>query len=368
MDDMTLLRRMRAEIPRPDSQGLAAGRERMLAGIGQRPDDAPARSRGAGGGVGGRKRDAGAAVSTGPLRPRLLGRPVVPLRPRLLGRPVVRAVLATAVVAAVVGGAVVVVGAIREERPAAAPGPVSPRLRPVSAATVLKAAAATERRHEKRLAPRDDQFIYTKEVVRETETTTGRTRTFVDENWRSVDGSQRGWTMEVGKGWWSQPLKPNESIWPPARWQELKKLPTDPAGLVLTVRKQLTGGRPAPIADIRAQDWPTIEFGLVGLLHRTPVMPPGLRAAAFEALGMVPGVTATAGVTDTEGRAGIAIAYQDPFHQLPTSDVLIFADNTYDFLGYADTRTSDSGGKRKTYKRTFTLESHAIVDKVKQRP
>ncbi|MFF7240002.1 CU044_5270 family protein [Streptomyces collinus] len=357
MDDMTLLRRMRAEVPRPDSHGLAAGRERMLAGIGQRPDDAPARSRGAGGGVGGRrKRDAGAAVSTGPLRPRPLGRPVV------------RAVLATAVVAAVVGGAVVVVGAIREERPAAAPGPVSPRLRPVSAATVLKAAAATERRHEKRLAPRDDQFIYTKEIVRETETTTGRTRTFVDENWRSVDGSQRGWTMEVGKGWWSQPLKPNESIWPPARWQELKKLPTDPANLVLAVHKRLVHGRPTSVSGIRAQDWPTIEFGLVGLLHRTPVMPPGLRAAAFEALGMVPGVTATAGVTDTKGRAGIAIAYQDPFHQLPTSDVLIFADNTYDFLGYADTRTSDSGGKRKTYKRTFTLESHAIVDKVKQRP
>ncbi|MFD9099123.1 CU044_5270 family protein [Streptomyces collinus] len=327
----------------------------MLAGIGQRPDDGPARARGAGRGASGRERAAGAAVSAGPPRPRPLGRPVV------------RAVLATAVAAAVVGGAAaVVVGATREDRPA--PGPVSPRMRPVSAATVLKAAAATERRQEKRLAPRDDQFIYTKEVVRETETGTGRTRTLVDENWRSVDGSRRGWTMEVGKGWWSQPLKANESIWPPARWQELKKLPTDPTGLVLAAREQLTGGRPVPIADIRAQDWPTIEFGLVGLLHRTPVMPPGLRAAAFEALGMVPGVTATPGVTDAEGRAGIAIAYKDPFHHLPTSDVLLFADHTYDFLGFADTRTSDSGGKRKTYKRVFTLESYAIVDKVRQRP
>ncbi|MER5860518.1 CU044_5270 family protein [Streptomyces sp900105245] len=356
MDDMTLLRQMRTEIPRPDSLGLAAGRERMLAGIGRHPDNGPARSRGAGRGAGGRKRDACAAVSTGALRPRLFGRPVV------------RAALATAVAAAVAGGAVVVVGAIREDRPAAAPGSISPRLRPVSAATVLEAAAATERRHEKRLAPRDDQFIYTKEIVRETESTTGRTRTFVDENWRSVDGSKRGWTMEVGKGWWSQPLKPNESIWPPTRWQELTKLPTDPAGLVLAVHKQLVHGRPTSVSGIKAQDWPMIEFGIVGLLHRTPVMPPGLRAAAFEALGMVPGVTATPGVTDTEGRAGVAIAYQDPFHNLPTNDVLLFADGTYDFLGYADTRISDSGGKKKTYKRTFTLESYAVVDKVKQRP
>ncbi|MET8583435.1 CU044_5270 family protein [Streptomyces collinus] len=354
MDDMTLLRRMRAGIPRPGPQGLAAGRERMLAGIGQRPDDGPARARGAGRGASGRERAAGAAVSAGPSRPRPLSRPVV------------RAVLATAVAAAVVGGAAVVVGAIREERPA--PGSVSPRMRPVSAATVLKAAAAAERRQEKRLAPHDDQFIYTKEIVRETETGTGRTRTLVDENWRSVDGSRRGWTMEVGKGWWSQPLKPGQSMWPPARWQELKKLPTTPAGLVLAVRKRLIGGRPTAAPDIRAQDWPMIEFGLVGLLHRTPVMPAGLRAAAFEALGMVPGVTATPGVTDAEGRAGIAITYRDPFHHLPTSDVLIFADHTYDFLGFADTRTSDSGGTKKTYKRVFTLESYAIVDKVKQRP
>ncbi|MER6458629.1 hypothetical protein ABT270_39425, partial [Streptomyces sp900105245] len=76
MDDMTLLRQMRTEIPRPDSLGLAAGRERMLAGIGRHPDNGPARSRGAGRGAGGRKRDAGAAVSTGALRPRLFGRPV----------------------------------------------------------------------------------------------------------------------------------------------------------------------------------------------------------------------------------------------------------------------------------------------------
>ncbi|MER6474564.1 CU044_5270 family protein [Streptomyces collinus] len=352
MDDMTLLRQVRAEIPRPDSHELAPGRERMLTGIGQRAAGGPACSHG--------------ASRRGSERKRAAAIPPGTPRPRLFGRPVVRAVLATVLAAAVVGGVAAVVGAAREDRPAA--GPLSPRMRPVSAATVLKAAAAKERRHEKRLAPHNDQFIYTKEIVRETDTTTGRTRTLVDENWHSVDGSKRGWTMEVGKGWWSKPLKPGQSMWPPARWQELKKLPTDPADLVLAVRKRLIGGRPTAEPEIKAQDWPMIEFGIVGLLYRTPVMPPGLRAAAFEALGMVPGVTATPGVTDAEGRAGIAIAYKDPSHQLPTSDVLIFADGTYDFLGFADTRTSGSGGTKKTYKRVFTLESYAVVDKVKQRP
>ncbi|PKW12344.1 hypothetical protein SAMN05428944_0401 [Streptomyces sp. 1222.5] len=353
MDDMTLLQQMRAEVPRPDPARLAIGRERLLAEIRQEPSNSPAPRRTAGSVLGRRNRGVGASASAGTVRPRLLGRPVI------------RAALATVVVAAITSGVVTVVDATsREDRHAAAPGADSPRMRAVSASTVLKAAAAHQRRQEKQIAPRDDQFIYTKELVTETEIKTGKTRTLVDENWHSVDGTKRGWTMEVGKGWWAEPLKPNQSMWPPAKWQELEKLPTEPFKLILFVQKRLIGRKPTPTPDIRDHDWPMIEFGLVNLLHRRPVMPPGLRAAAFEALGMIPGVTATPGVTDADGRPGIAIAYKDPFHQLPTSDVLIFADDTYDFLGFEDSHV----GERRAYKRIFTLESYAIVDKVKQRP
>ncbi|MEV7690184.1 CU044_5270 family protein [Streptomyces bungoensis] len=336
MDDMTLLRQMRAEVPRPDPERLAAGRERLLAEM-----------------------RSGADVTV----------PAGTVRPRFLRRPVVRVVLATAVVAAVAGGVMTVVGDhTRTAGPAGAPGLSSPRMQPVSATAVLNAAADHERRKETELAPRDDQFIYTKEIVKETERGTGRTRTFVDENWRSVDGSKRGWTMEVGKGWWSDPLKPNETMWPPAKWRELEELPTDPAELILSVQKWFGGRQPKAVADIDEQDWPNIEFGIAGLLYRTPVMPPGLRAAAFEALGMVPGVTTTPGVADAKGRPGIAVTYEDPTRQMPSNGAFIFAKGTYEFLGFKNTRTSDTAGETRTYTQLSSLESYAVVDKVKQRP
>ena len=88
--------------------------------------------------------------------------------------------------------------------------------------------------HEEPVAPRDDQFIYTKEIVKERNLKTGTTKTYVDENWRSVDDSQRSWVMEVGKGWWADPPKANESIWPTQDWTRLEKLPTEPAAISLT--------------------------------------------------------------------------------------------------------------------------------------
>jgi hypothetical protein len=253
----------------------------------------------------------------------------------------------------------------------------APRMRSVSAATLLNGAAARERRNEKgrTLAPRDDQFIYTKEIIKETEAKTGRTRTYVDENWRSVDGSQRSWIMEIGHGWWSDPVDRTpddphlESVttWPPQDWTELKKLPTDPEKLILKLRGPSGTGRGGSISDIGDQEWWMIEFRLAGLLKLVPVMPTGLRPAAYEALSMVPGVKAVPGQKDSNGRTGVAIVYKGPTGR-GFGSYFIFDPDTYEFLGFRDTRTSGDGASKKTYTQLSYLDSWAITDRAKQQP
>jgi hypothetical protein len=234
----------------------------------------------------------------------------------------------------------------------------------VSAQTVLSGAAAYERAHETTAAPRDDQFIYTKEIVKERNQKTGRTNTYVDENWRSVDDSQRSWVMEVGKGWWSDPPGKNESVWPTQDWTRLERLPTDPDKLLRAMRDPFDT-KPDYSTPIGKGEWPQIHFSLAGLLYRVPVMPKGLRAAAYEALGKVPGVKTIPGITDAKGRTGIGISYSGVGSM---SSTFIFDPKTYEFLGFRDARSSGDGKDRKTYTQLTYLDEWAIVDKVKQRP
>ncbi|MFE0177053.1 CU044_5270 family protein [Streptomyces sp. NPDC059002] len=286
-------------------------------------------------------------------------------------RPVLRIAVAGAVAAAVTATVLVVVrdGDGQEPR-AKAPAASSPALRNVSARAVLNGAAQYERTHEKTVAPRDDQYIYTKEIIQETEKGTGEVQRHVDENWRSVDGSKRSWVMEIGKGWWSEPLKENESVWPPQDWGTLKKLPTDPEKLILSLlHKSGPNDKNDSLDEITDQEWSDIHFSLAGLLSLVPVMPKGLRPAAYEALGMVPGVQAVPGQQDAKGRTGVAITYDDPTVEgTPYGGFFIFNPKTYEFLGFRDTRTSGEGKSMKTYTQLSYLDSWAITDKVKQRP
>ena len=295
--------------------------------------------------------------------------PARPVRRRALLRVAVTGTAAAAVAATVLVAVDDGDGADRRANPAVSE---APPLRNVSARTVLNGAAAYERAHGKTVAPRDDQFIYTKEIIKETERKTGAVKRHVDENWRSVDDSKRSWVMEIGKGWWSEPLKDNESMWPPQKWATLKKLPTDPEKLILSLlHKSGPDDRNDSLGEITDQEWSHIHFSLAGLLKLVPVMPEGLRPAAYEALGMVPGVKAVPGQKDAKGRTGIAITYDDP--TLPKGQTgyggyFIFAPGTYEFLGCRDTRTSGDGKRTKTYVQLSYLESWAITDRAKQRP
>ncbi|PLW73467.1 hypothetical protein C0036_07080, partial [Streptomyces sp. DJ] len=257
-------------------------------------------------------------------------------------------------------------------RTATPPATGSPALRSVTAQTVLNGAAAYERTHEQTVTPRDDQFIYTKEIIKETDRETGVTKSYVDENWHSVDGSQPSWVMEIGKGWWSPPLKENESMWPPQDWGTLEKLPTDPEKLILSLLdKSGPDDRNDSLDEITEEEWWRIHFSLAGLLKLVPVTPEGLRPAAYEALGMVPGVKVVPNQKDAKGRTGVAVTYDDP--TLPEGATgfgghFVFDPETYRFLGSRDERTSGDGRNMKTYTQFSYLDSWAVVDRAKQRP
>ena len=238
----------------------------------------------------------------------------------------------------------------------------SPPTQTVSAATVLRGAAAEERRLEKPIAPRDDQFIYSKEIIKETPVGGGRTKTYVDESWSSVDGSKKSYVSELGYTQWVPPFKPGERVWPPNRWSELKQLPTDPVKLPIALLGLL--GKPDPDRPLRPYKWLRVQTGLSGLLRKA-VLPKGLRAATFEALATVPGIKVLPGRTDAAGRPGVGIQYVDP--NMPrggVEQVLVFDAKTYQYLGLRGQRKE--GGT--TYQQWSYHAVSGVVDRVMQRP
>ncbi|MFK4068020.1 CU044_5270 family protein [Streptomyces sp. NPDC029674] len=275
-------------------------------------------------------------------------------------RPVLRIALAGLVTAAVAGTVLVTVDGGNEGQQARPPAGSSPNVANVAVTKVLNGAAAWEREHEKQtVVPRDDQFLYSKRIIKETERKTGEVRTYTDEMWDSVDGSQRSLSMELGKIMWEEPLGKGEGVWPPRRWDELKKLPTDPRKLVPAIVSMGTSDK--RISELTKDErWQA--YFLLGELLKAPALPEGLRAAAYEGLALVPGVKTVEGVEDSAGRAGVGIAYPGHFK----GRYLIFDAKSHEFLGFRDERISRDG--KKTYVQLSHTVEWAVVDRVRQRP
>ncbi|MDR3036518.1 MAG: hypothetical protein LBV78_26045, partial [Kitasatospora sp.] len=155
---------------------------------------------------------------------------------------------------------------------------------------------------------------------------------------------------------------------------ELSKLPTAPEKVILSVLGNMFGSKHyKSISEIPDDAWWNVHFALAGLLKLVPVMPKGLRPAAYEALAMVPGVKTVPDVRDAKGRVGVAVTYSGRPPGLPKrqrkpgyGSYFIFDPKTYAFLGFRDVRTSDDDSK--TYIQLSYLDDWAIVDRVKQRP
>ncbi|MFI7893492.1 CU044_5270 family protein [Streptomyces sp. CACIS-1.16CA] len=269
---------------------------------------------------------------------------------------------AAAVVATAVTGTAVLIGTDGSGE-GGAPAVSTPRLE-YAAVTVLNRAAAWEREQERKpVTPRDDQFIYSKRIIKETEQKTGKVQTYTDEMWESVGASNPSLSMELGREMWEEPAGKGNGVWPPRKWSELKKLPHDPERLVLAILS--SGSRPdgRSISDL---DEPNRyeAYWLLGELLKNPVLPQGLRPAAYEALAHVPGVKTIPGVKDSAGRAGVGIAHTGRGSY--KSKYLIFDPVSYEFLGFRDERTSASG--KETYVQLSHVVEWGIVDRLRQRP
>ncbi|MFI0036402.1 CU044_5270 family protein [Streptomyces mutabilis] len=315
-----------------------------------------------------REWDAGAAPLTGPARDRARHRlrnamahegkhsGTGPSRRHAL-RLAVAAVVATGVT-----GTAMLVGTDGSGE-AGTPGTSSPRVEN-AAATVLNGAAAWEREQDKEpVAPRDDQFIYSRRIIKETEQKTGEVKTYTDEMWDSVDVSKPSLSMELGREMWEEPAEEGGGVWPPRKWSELEKLPQDPEKLAMTIVSLGSRADDRAISDLDKHERYE-AYWLLGELLKNPVLPQGLRPAAYEALALVPGVKTIPGVKDSAGRTGVGIAHTGRGSY--ESKYLIFDPASYEFLGFRDERISASGKKK--YIQLSHVVDWGIVDRVKQRP
>lgn len=345
MDEMTELRRMRAEVSRPGPERLTTGRERLRAAINEEASALrTASDRPLTGGImndikitGGREQG-----SRGVLR----------------RRPVLGAVVA-ATAAVAVTTTVVVSGNFGDRRGGSAG---ATRTTQVSAKDVLNDAADRVRRGPESEIPRDDQYVYTRNISKETDRRTGKSKTYKDESWRSVDLSKRSWDESFGEGGWVDPSQQTEGNWPHYDWSVLKKLPTDPSELIFALRKPMGPPLKAKsLDDVRKPEWRDIHFQLSAMVMAAPVMPKDLRAAVLDGLAMVPDIKAEAGVKDVEGHPGIAISSKNTLFK---ESALIFDERSHRFLGYTGVRKPG----KKTYDQLSHLDDYEIVDKAKQRP
>ncbi|MFF4841095.1 CU044_5270 family protein [Streptomyces collinus] len=263
-----------------------------------------------------------------------------------------RLVLRTALAGAVAAGAGVTVVVTRDD----APHRTAP-LHTVSAAEVLRRAADRSRTANRDLpVPRDDQYFYTRIYVVQTYLKGGRTRTWTDESWMSVDGSKPSLRQENGKIHHDPPLGKHEVRWPPTVYSELQKWPTDPDKLLDQFRH---GMKSSLRNDVDA------FFEGCMLLMGPRVLPPALQAAAFEALSKLPRIRLDYHDATVAGRRAVGVSHPG------AAFTFLFDRKTYDYLGL---RTKGSSAKKvngewkqvNSYYRTTTLEDIQVVDRIGQ--
>ena len=237
-------------------------------------------------------------------------------------------------------------------------GASTPRMTALSAAQLLHKAADRSRAAGAGMPiPRNDQYVYTKTYITRAYVKGGRTKTWTDQSWTSVDGSKPSRRQEYGKIHNDPPLGEHEVMWPPTEYTKLAKWPTDPDKLLELLRMGQTGG----MADM------TAFMNACQFFVMPRVMPPGLEAATFEAVARIPDIRIDDQAVDALGRRGIGVSY-------PKTDfAFIFDSKTYGYLGMrVKGSTADLvDGKFKYhdwYHEMRSLEEKGVVDRIGQRP
>jgi hypothetical protein len=267
MNDLDLVRTLRADVPPPDPARLAVGRTRILAAAAAR-----------------RRRYWRLALPVG----------------------AVTAAAAVAVVA-VLGGT----ATPSHLRPAATPSRPRPAAtgRVSLAAQVLTVAARTVAAAP---APRpgDRQWIYSRFV----QTQTG-TATQSDENWIRFDGREQAYYLN---GELIVVHESSGSGGPLSSYRELAALPPAPSA-ILAVARQVVGttqrqwenwSSGSAVAELAPRTTGEAEFDYLAQLlwDAYAAAPPAALAHVYQAMADIPGVTVTRGLTNAVGRAGIGVS------------------------------------------------------------
>jgi hypothetical protein len=114
------------------------------------------------------------------------------------------------------------------------------------------------------------------------------------------------------------------------------------------------------LKQIRKPEWADIQHELEGYATAVPLIPKDLRAAALDALTIVPGITAER-VKDAKGNPSLAISSKNSLFPEGKS---LFDEESAEYVGSTGVRKPG----KKIYDDVSYLDEYAIVDKAKQQP
>ncbi|SFY49313.1 CU044_5270 family protein [Streptomyces sp. F-1] len=235
------------------------------------------------------------------------------------------------------------------------------------AAALLHRISAAAARHDT-LTVRDDQFVYTREKIREADVTSGKAVVGPlkdDETWLAqepgplhrlglsrVDGETLPLNAELG----DTDGTPAGFGRPTYHW--LGSLPTDPGRLLDYLYAK------TPEVERRQRDQAVFEQ--IGSLLGG-MMPPRTAAALYRAAAEIPGVRRTSEARDVIGRQGLGIVRDDTRYGVRTE--WVFDPKDYSFLGARTFLIRDTSyGKAGTLLSGAAELAHAVVDKAGLRP
>lgn len=294
MNDLDLVREMRADVPAPTRTQLAPGRARLVAAL------------------------------SPPPRRRRLSRAILPV-----------AVAGTAALAAV---AVSISGTGPSVHK---PLPAGPSL----TARLLDAASATVAR-QPAVRPRPHQWIYTKSVYYSYRRGSQR-----DENWMTFDGRKTAYfqggrlIVHTGPGIPGRGGTPlgryDNSATPLTAYDALASLPSDPHALLAVIAGQVArlgpgGMAPGSVVSLGlTKSRAVLEFDYLTQLlwNATAGEPPAAEAAVFRALARIPGVSVQQGIIDGLGRPAVGLSATGGRSQL------LLAPRTYQVTGMRQVST-----------------------------
>ncbi|MFF8993652.1 CU044_5270 family protein [Streptomyces sp. NPDC014983] len=299
----------------------------------------------------------GPAPSTGPLAP---GGPSV-RRARQLLRPVLLVTATALTLAGAVTAGAVLTGTGGEK----GVGSAAVDTRPAAALLHRISDAAADRGTP---TVRDDQFVYTREKIRDTDLTGGKAVVGPLEDYEKwlaqrpgplrklglirVDGETMPLNAELG----DTEGTPAGLGRPTYRW--LGSLPADPDKLLVYLYAN------TPVTERRGRDQAVFEQ--IGSLLGG-VMPPRTAAALYRAAAEIPGVSRTAVARDAIGRQGIGIVRDDARYGVRTE--WVFDPKDYSFLGSRSYLIKDMPyAKAGTLLSSSAELAHAVVDQAGRLP